>query len=483
MKNFGILLLAMVSCCLLQAKDRVVKQPPFIARSSSTIEIDRVVVSDTATVLDVKAFFRPHNWIQISNESYLLADNGEKYPIRSGNGITLGEKFWMPDSGEASFSLIFPLLPPTVKVIDFIESDCEDCFKVWGIHLDGKLPELDLSDDVKKQKLNYAEPLPKAELKDGKSVITGRLLDYEKHYALPFSCRTCDLLTAKFEDTEIKVNEDGTFRTEIELCAPTTVSFSVGRDIYFDVFLVPGGELDMAVNLRELSRSESKLLKGKRAGGKKVYFSGTMAALNDEMITDDEHLMDVWGMVHWNMNDLYNMTAGQYKAYWLKKYEETKSAICSDKKRSQAYRELLLAQNDLLCTLTLTRVSSNLAYAYVQCSGLPAREAYQKFKQPELSDDFYDYIRQLNILNSPVMLYANGYADLVRGMGYLRVKMDDELSDIFAFILSSDKVSAEDAKIIREFKADTDTGKTSVYQEKMGELRIKYDELFKVILR
>ena len=35
--------------------------------------------------------------------------------------------------------------------------------------------------------------------------------------------------------------------------------------------------------------------------------------------------------------------------------------------------------------------------------------------------------------------------------------MDDELSDIFAFILSSDKVSAEDAKIIREFKADTDT--------------------------
>ena len=77
MKNFGILLLAMVSCCLLQAKDRVVKQPPFIARSSSTIEIDRVVVSDTATVLDVKAFFRPHNWIQISNESYLLADNGK----------------------------------------------------------------------------------------------------------------------------------------------------------------------------------------------------------------------------------------------------------------------------------------------------------------------------------------------------------------------------------------------------------------------
>lgn len=29
MKNFGILLLAMVSCCLLQAKDRVVKTAAF----------------------------------------------------------------------------------------------------------------------------------------------------------------------------------------------------------------------------------------------------------------------------------------------------------------------------------------------------------------------------------------------------------------------------------------------------------------------
>ena len=47
------------------------------------------------------------------------------------------------------------------------------------------------------------------------------------------------------------------------------------------------------------------------------------------------------------------------------------------------------------------------------CSAVDYRlvKLNQKFKQPELSDDFYDYIRQLNILNSPVMLYTNGYAD------------------------------------------------------------------------
>lgn len=110
MKNFGILLLAMVSCCLLQAKDRVVKQPPFIARSSSTIEIDRVVVSDTATVLDVKAFFRPHNWIQISNESYLLADNG-KYPIRSVMELPWAKNFGCPIAVRLLLVLFFRYCP------------------------------------------------------------------------------------------------------------------------------------------------------------------------------------------------------------------------------------------------------------------------------------------------------------------------------------------------------------------------------------
>lgn len=133
MKTLCTLLLALGTICSIQAQERKVNQPPFIVRNTSTVEINQITLSDTATVLDIKAYYRPHNWIRISGESYLLADNGKKYPIRSGSGITLDKEFWMPDSGEATFSLIFPTLPATVKTIDFIESDCEDCFKIWGI--------------------------------------------------------------------------------------------------------------------------------------------------------------------------------------------------------------------------------------------------------------------------------------------------------------------------------------------------------------
>ena len=80
MKNFGILLLAMVSCCLLQAKDRVVKQPPFIARSSFYYRDRQSGGFGYGNRIGCKSLFSVlHNWIQISNESYLLADNGEKY--------------------------------------------------------------------------------------------------------------------------------------------------------------------------------------------------------------------------------------------------------------------------------------------------------------------------------------------------------------------------------------------------------------------
>src|SRR5690606_40707406 len=47
----------------------------------------------------------------------------------------LGEHFFMPESGQTSFKLFFPPLDPKITKIDFIESDCDDCFKIWGIQL------------------------------------------------------------------------------------------------------------------------------------------------------------------------------------------------------------------------------------------------------------------------------------------------------------------------------------------------------------
>lgn len=476
MKRLNILLLAVASCCILQAKDRVVQQPSFVVSNTSSVEIDRVVLSDTATVLDIKAFYRPHYWIRISSESYLLADNGQKYPIRSGNGIKLDDNFWMPDSGEASFSLVFPLLPPTVKVIDFIESDCDDCFKVWGIRLDGKLPKPELPESVAKQGEVRDEPLPEARLTGGKAVVSGKLLGYQPHYRIETFISRCDFLTGNYDEISITPDADGNFRTEVELHAPSLVTLRAGMGS-IRLFLVPGQETSVAVNLREVSRRQSRLLKDRPANEEQVLCAGAMARLNNELNLPEHQWTASWEDETTFLKDIYNMSAAQYKDYCNRKMEEVKSRIQDDKKISEACRELLLIENRYRYAQSLSSITAYLMNSFVTHSGLPEDEAYRKFRRVNMGEDYYDY---LGIFNSPEMLYCNGYSQSVKYLKYeMDVELDGNMKDIYSYILSSDKVSASDAQIIREYRSDVEAGKeTPAHLQEMRELRDKYEALF-----
>lgn len=102
-----IAILLLCICNLAKAKEKVIEQPPFIAWSSTSIQVEKVVLSDTATVLYIKAFYQPKQWIRISGQSFLKDNNGETYVLRSGIGIKPDTEFWMPESGEAEFRLVF----------------------------------------------------------------------------------------------------------------------------------------------------------------------------------------------------------------------------------------------------------------------------------------------------------------------------------------------------------------------------------------
>ena len=93
MKRFSwIMGLILCVVCTVQAKDRVIERPPFLAWSSSNIEVDKIVMSDTVTTVYIKAFYRPKYWIKIASGSFLKDEKGALYPIRKGVGITLDKK-------------------------------------------------------------------------------------------------------------------------------------------------------------------------------------------------------------------------------------------------------------------------------------------------------------------------------------------------------------------------------------------------------
>ena len=138
-KSLVLLLLSSLVSGLYARQPRTVVEPPFAFRNSGTLEIERIELAPESTTVYIQAYFRPHNWIRISSETYIRTGaEGEKLTVRSADGMPLDTEFYMPETGRHDFSLSFPPVDPKTAKIDLIESDCPDCFKIYDIDLTGK---------------------------------------------------------------------------------------------------------------------------------------------------------------------------------------------------------------------------------------------------------------------------------------------------------------------------------------------------------
>ena len=64
MKQIVSLLITFLCYTSIQAKERIVELPAFDAWSSTSLEVQKIVLNDTATIVYIDAFYRPHNWIK-----------------------------------------------------------------------------------------------------------------------------------------------------------------------------------------------------------------------------------------------------------------------------------------------------------------------------------------------------------------------------------------------------------------------------------
>lgn len=407
--------LCLLSCGMLHAQKTILR-PPSIAKATESIEIAAVHLSDTATVIDIAARYIPKYWIRIDPATCLVADNGERYQIRDGIGIELGQEFWMPESGEASFSLIFPPLPKSVKSIDFVEGEEEGCFNLFGISLTGKLPKLRLPEGVKKPKKGGSAVLPTPEVKEGTAVISGCILDYKPAYGLKTELHSTDVFAPYGQrSTEVKPDEAGNFRVEVPVSHPSVAYLNVGG-VPVSFLLAAGEEIRMYVNLREVTRASSRLRRKAKPEGEKVYFQGLNAGLNGEM-----NAAPPIPLCSVKPEELYDMTPEQYKAHCLKKYEEADQAIRANKKISAAYADLLMWQNKGELYELLLRCDYQLLQAYAKQKGQSLREASKTYRSPVPADDYFDFLSKLDYINSPRSLYDPNFLSNVRGTGYVHL--------------------------------------------------------------
>lgn len=400
----------------LQAQERVIEQPAFDAWSSTTLEIDKIVLSDTATVFYIDAYFLPKNWIQIVKETTLQAD-GKTYPIKAGDGITLSEKFWMPESGETSFRLIFPPLPKETKNVDFIEGDEEGAFKIWNIHLDGSPAYSSLAG-----KKNPAETsvLEKPEFKNGTALLKGHIADYKPEMKLQGRAWNFNLLNGSTEEYSIAVQPDGNFTLEVPLYYPTSLNVS-SNFMSGQIYLKPGETTFVEINMPEICRSQSRKQKDKPSLGEKYYFTGALAALNNESSNSSLRYVSVSPKTQEDymqmFSDISTMNADQFKAYWMDRYRKEKAVLDSHTELSDAYRTLL--HNSLKKDLAeqLLSVSWMTEYAYRTVNQIPRDSVIPEDKKVKPTIEYYDFIPEL-VSNDPYLLYDGSFTYLISNLQY-----------------------------------------------------------------
>ena len=404
MKKLTILsCLIWCTICTLQAKDRIIERPPFIAWSSTSIEVDKIVVSDTATVMYIKAFRKPNSQMVIDAGSVLKDNNGKLYPIRYGIGITLGQRVPMSDADDGEFRLVFPPLPDNISFIDFSEGDFNGAFKIWGIQLNEKsLAKLPLSEGMVVPEADKTAVLPEPEFKYGKATLKGKIANYRKGMPTEGTLYMASPVNAGFR-IQVGINEDGTFQVNPDVITVTPATFVLPFAMV-SCILAPDKECTVTINTAECTRQQSRLHKNDLPYGKAVYFGGYLAGLQQELSDNPSLFYSIMELYKFQYS-IQERDINIMKKRLLEKHQEALEAI-QKATITEAAKSVLKGNANVTTAIGLLMAKYEV---------IPPEERVRRTSDNQPVDDieapagFYDTLKELE-LNVPTNLYVRDYA-------------------------------------------------------------------------
>lgn len=382
-----------------EAKNRTLDKPEYIYRNTEAIDVSRLTLSDTATVLHIYTKGRAKSKITIAKSSYLIDNNGKRYPIRSGIGIEIGKDFVIPQSGNAIFQLVFPPIDAGITTVSFSEGDnVEGGWTICGIQAkNGKLPKLKLPKGVGERPLDTITPLPESVMKYGTATLRGHILEYLPEMK---NLEMYAFLRGTFpqELTKIDVNPDGTFRIDIDVAETTVVNLYVPK-ASFTVFLQAGDTTDIWINTREIARTKSKYHRDRKASGLLYYVNGPLANVAQETTPE---LMKKYLGFKIQDSTIVNMNLEEYKPYVQKAYDELRATLAKEP-LSLATKQYWDMSLQLLALQATFNAPASVAYASVRMKKATEQDAMAKswdLRREAPKDYFVPTAKQWETLNS-----------------------------------------------------------------------------------
>jgi hypothetical protein len=95
-KKFLWLMAALLPTTLLGKGEVAYTRLQSFYSNAGMVTIDKVVLSDTATVMYCTAKGKINSWFQFASSTYLSDEEDARYPVKGAVGLTLGEKCYIP---------------------------------------------------------------------------------------------------------------------------------------------------------------------------------------------------------------------------------------------------------------------------------------------------------------------------------------------------------------------------------------------------
>ena len=389
---------------------RTVENPLIETANTMTLDISRVELTDTATILTVDAYFNPHMWIRIDSRTYLRAD-GRKYAMTRAEGITPDSLFWMPESGEATFRLTFQPLPLRTKSFDFIESDCEECFKLFGIDLTGKT-EYEAPQGIPAEALaiNGNAPMPAPIFQIGETTVDLHLLNYRKEFGKEINLYVNTLLGGQDEYIASIDSVTGVATFRFMQYGPAQAFAVIGHQLRGGTFwLAPGEHAEFYTDMRITGlRAISRRAGFQRPALRQMYAKGTYANLNNWSNNEQYDGRYSMNLYSGQFAD-YKMSAKDYVAHVVKTYQTLADSIAQDTLPP-------LGKELHLCSLKEEAVAAILQGDYIREQNYRAAKQDWDYKHPvkgidKLTPKDQAVICQLFDINDPMLLMGERVYD------------------------------------------------------------------------
>lgn len=228
------------------------------------MRVSEVVMTDTATTLRFRMELPQGNPFWLLSTAFLMDEAGQRYPIRSAEGIRLNEQVLSPESGVTEFALHFAPLPKRTPTFDFFGWEGSQVLVSLGIHDSKQKLEAPTMEELSAA---YPYACPRDWFKTDTVTIRGRIKDYDAEMCkslglISLMCVLADVFEPDVETLRLELSPDGTFEKRFKAshpmtlhCRPTDVKLN-----YFlcwpDIFAHPGDTVDVTIGLNEQGQVE-----------------------------------------------------------------------------------------------------------------------------------------------------------------------------------------------------------------------------------